>query len=114
LNNVRRAFVGINDRISKGAAGMDAKTRAAFKQCDDQYNDVDSAFIRARDMINDRKYVTVVKEQAALAISLAQNCDSLLGNTVAKPSSPLRKYNSFNRNIALVVIAITHLIKVKY
>jgi hypothetical protein len=90
---------------------MDAKTRAMFEQCDDLYNDVDSAFIRARDMISDRKSTAVVKEQAALAISLAQKCDNLLGNTVAKPS-PLRKYSSFNWNIALVVMAITDLIKV--
>jgi hypothetical protein len=85
---------------------MDAKTRATFELCDDLYNDVDFVFFRVCDMISDCKSAAVVKEQVALAISLAQKCDNLLGNMVAK-YSPLRKYSFFNRNIILVVMAIT-------
>ncbi|TVU29853.1 hypothetical protein EJB05_21441, partial [Eragrostis curvula] len=102
--NARKAITKINDRLTKPVV----EAKAGFEQCQKLYGDVASAFLRARDYINDRNYAAG-KEQVMLGIYLAQKCDDLLGNTIANPS-PLRKYSYYTGNIATVCMAITNII----
>ena len=104
--NAEDAVADIKAMLAK--PGMDGKTRAALGQCQKLYNDVDFAFLRAHDTINNRNY-GAGKEQVGLAISLAHRCDDVFAKAAIQ--SPLAQYSSYTVKIGIICVAITDLIK---
>ncbi|CAN6278755.1 unnamed protein product [Urochloa humidicola] len=105
-NNAGNAVYDIKAMLAK--PGKEGKIRAALGQCQKLYHDVDFAFLRAHDTINNRNY-GAGKEQIGLAISLANQCDDIFAKALIP--SPLTQYSSYTEKIGIVCVAITNLIK---
>ncbi|KAF7063118.1 hypothetical protein CFC21_069648 [Triticum aestivum] len=106
LNNAYGAIHGIERLLAK--PGMDAKMKLALGQCQGLYENMKFAFAGAYDEINGRNYA-VGKEEAAKAVSLADQCDDAF--VKATVPSPLKQRSIYSVQIAIVCTAITNLIK---
>jgi pectinesterase inhibitor-like protein len=103
--NAENAVADIKAKLDQ--PGMNGRTRSALGQCQKLYHDVDFAFLRAHDTINNRNYVAG-KQELGLAVSLAHQCDDVFAK--AATQSPLKQYSAYTEKIAAIGIAITNLI----